>query len=194
VHGHRWSSCWSPAANPFWRLGVNVWPVDGLLLSRHLPTRLVRDCWSSIGCATRYLPTTASVISFFYMLQHFQSQYSKTSFLFLYPLCNTHCHPIVVKQTGWFWRQNIWIYVFWWSVLKIQRNMFNTSCINTNCTFLHLLLDSGIATSNRMLISWTHKYMLVLTDSCYAPDRREGGNKHCFCPSICLSVCHIHGE
>jgi len=24
---------------------------------------------------------------------------------------------------------------------------------------------------------------------CYAPDHREGGNKHGFCPSACLSVC-----
>jgi len=25
--------------------------------------------------------------------------------------------------------------------------------------------------------------------TCYAPDRSEGGNKRCLCPSICPSVC-----
>ena len=25
----------------------------------------------------------------------------------------------------------------------------------------------------------------------YTPDRREGGNKRCFCPSVCLSVAYI---
>jgi len=32
----------------------------------------------------------------------------------------------------------------------------------------------------------------------YVPARRERGNKHCFCPSVCLSVCssvrRVHSE
>ena len=27
--------------------------------------------------------------------------------------------------------------------------------------------------------------------ACYAPNRREGSNKRCFCPSVCLSVAYI---
>jgi len=28
----------------------------------------------------------------------------------------------------------------------------------------------------------------------YAPDYREGGNKRCFCPCVCLSVHRVHSE
>ena len=30
--------------------------------------------------------------------------------------------------------------------------------------------------------------------NCYAPARRVGGIKRCFCPSVCPSVCRVHSE
>jgi len=30
--------------------------------------------------------------------------------------------------------------------------------------------------------------LVVFINNCYAPDRREGDSKRCFCPSVCLSV------
>ena len=34
-------------------------------------------------------------------------------------------------------------------------------------------------------------YMWIFLISCYAPARREGGSKLCFCPSVCPSVAYI---
>ena len=31
-------------------------------------------------------------------------------------------------------------------------------------------------------------YDCYVSNDCYGPDRRDGGNKRCFCPSVCLSV------
>ena len=31
-------------------------------------------------------------------------------------------------------------------------------------------------------------FILLIVHSFYAPDRSEGGNKRCYCPSVCLSV------
>lgn len=55
VHGNSRKDRWPSAADTFRRLGVIVWPVDGLPLTRYLPAWMDWRCWVSSGRATRFV-------------------------------------------------------------------------------------------------------------------------------------------
>ena len=105
-------------------------------------------------------------------------QWTKHSLLtYLGPIASTFGY-IITYLYYMLSRLIYWEFIIYsWGVVAQNSGFFNT-------------FKSWFFILNKQFINgFVHIYIAKISSNFYAADRREGGNKHCFCPSICLSVC-----